>query len=89
MISENVTLLACVKSCQAECPTSFSLSVRDGKPLKQALNLKPIGYCSRHLRKGVKFFREQTPGVWCLTERLSGNRQKPLAAPIPAPGGIQ
>ena len=36
-----------------------------------------------------QFFWEQTTFQGCLTIRLSGNRQKWLAAPIPVPGGDQ
>jgi hypothetical protein len=90
MISENVTLLGRVKSCQAECPVSFSLSVLESKPFSErSIRLKLIGHGLGHLINGVRFFWEQIRDGWCLTERLSGNRQRQSAAPIPAPGGTQ
>jgi hypothetical protein len=89
MISENVTLLGRVKSCQAACLICFSLSAADAEPFDWGRQLVLIGRCQRHLINGMRFFWEQIDGGWCLTERLSGNRQRQLAAPIPAPGGTQ
>ena len=37
----------------------------------------------------MKFFWEQIVQTGCLSDRLSGNGQDLLNAPIPAPGGDQ
>jgi hypothetical protein len=90
MISENVTLLARAKSCQAECKISFGLSADGAKARKEGRDkLKLIEHWLMHLMNRMRFSWEQTAGARCLTERLSGNRRRLLAAPIPAPGGTQ
>jgi hypothetical protein len=73
MISEIVTLMARWKSCQ---PRMHPIRVMI---FTRALNL----------RQAMKFFWEQIVQTGCLSDRLSGNGQVLLTAPVPAPGGDQ
>jgi hypothetical protein len=77
MISEIVTLMARWKSCQPRTHPIQVLKFAEAMSFRQSMNF--FG----------KIFREQILLVGCLSDRLSGNGQELLNAPIPAPGGDQ
>jgi hypothetical protein len=73
MITEIVTLMARWKSCQPRMHPIRAMIRGGAINTGQAMNL----------------FREQIVQTGCLSDCLSGNGQKLLNAPIPAPGGDQ